>query len=179
VDYSTAKTRYSPLTPVYYVRAAELRLRRQQVTIAISSVPNCVVLLDDAHLWYDDSDFLRCSSRLLVAAAYLYSVKQFNAGAPVEFQKRVKSNLVEEEVDTLLESLNVDPFYRNDVANWFGDVYGRYHILVPPLLSRWSKMKRTNPAVTLAETFFTHSQWKIQLGRDSYWNSILKCASSY
>jgi hypothetical protein len=37
--YATAKTRYSPLTPVYYVQAGELLLRRHEVTIAISQCP--------------------------------------------------------------------------------------------------------------------------------------------
>jgi len=164
--YSKLKDRYSTFAPVYFVRAGELKLRRQEVTVAISHVRNCVVLLDDAQEWYDYSDFFalfKATGRLLVAAA-TYSVEQVNPKTPVEFQRRLRSNLVEEEIAPLLESLNVEPAHHSEMVNWFGDVYGRYHILVPPLLSRWSSLKRANPGVTLAETFFHAATMEDQAG---------------
>jgi hypothetical protein len=132
---------YSPHTPVCVVGAAALEFQRKEVVAAISTVLSCVVLLDDAHEWYDFDEFfgLFKNTRRLLVAASTFSMAKDNKDTPVEFQKRVRSNLVEDEVAGLLNFLNVDPIY---------------HILVPPLLTRWSKMKRTNSEVTLADTFF-------------------------
>ena len=41
------------------------------------------------------------------------------------------------------------------MMEWFGDIYGRYYFLVPPLLERWKSLRQAHPTVTLAETFFS------------------------
>ena len=40
------------------------------------------------------------------------------------------------------------------MVEWFGDIYGRYYFLVPPLLERWKKLSQADPTVTLAHAFF-------------------------
>lgn len=87
-------------------------------------------------------------------AAATYSVGQINPKTPVDFQLRKNTNLAQHEITSLLGRLGVDPTYNDQMVEWFGDVYGRYYFLVPPLLQRWKEMKRKNPNVTLAETFF-------------------------
>ena len=139
-------------TPVFYVRAGENIVRRTEVTKAIISIPTCVVLLDDAQDWYEYYDFFKLfksTNRLLVAAA-TYSVEQFNAATPVEFQDKARSNLTDAELSQLLYDFQIDPSFHEDLKRWFGDVYGRYHILARNLFNRW----RNNKSRTLAETYY-------------------------
>jgi hypothetical protein len=141
-----------PKTPVYFVRCAELKLLRKRLTMQLAEIRTCVVLVDDAQEWYDDHDFFalfKGTNRLLVAAA-TFSVEQFNPRTPVEFQLTEKSDLSHEELVALLCSLEVDPKHHKELAAWYGDNYGRYHLLVPTLLERWKKRQGT----TLADTFF-------------------------
>lgn len=145
-------------TPIYFVRAAELNSeeRRNEVYNFISRVTTCVVLLDDAQEWYDYPLFFglfKATSRLLVAAA-TYSVEQFNPRTPVEFQHSERSNLVADEIAPLLQSFEVDPSLHEEMKRWFGDVYGRYHIIARNLLKRWRQLKQENDTLTLAETYY-------------------------
>ena len=147
-----------PSTPVYFVRCAELRSLRRQLTMQLAIVPTCVVLVDDAQEWYGEGDrdffaLFKNTNRLLVAAA-TYSVEQFNKNTPVEFQLREKSNLHPEEIRALLINLHVHQDYHAYMQEWFGDNYGRFHLLVPQLITRWDKLKATSPSTTLADTFF-------------------------
>ena len=149
------KAKY-PDTPIFFVRSGELNLRREEVVRALSGVPTCVVLLDDAQEWYDFPDFwalFKSSSRLLVFAA-TYSVEQFNPRTPVDVQFRETSNLLPQEIGPLLTSLGVDPCYHENMKMWFGNNYGRFHILVPALLQRWRQLKGRQPTTTLSDAFF-------------------------
>ena len=155
--YVTLKARYHPV-PVYYVRAFERNSAtlRDEVHHAIANVKVCVVLLDDAHVWYDYRDFFglfKGTGRALVAAA-TYSVYQINPTTPVAFDHREKTNMAQHEITALLGRLGVDPTYNAEMVEWYGDIYGRYHFLVPSLMRRWGEMKQENPNATLVDTFF-------------------------
>mmetsp|Transcript_7900 Transcript_7900/g.16505 ORF Transcript_7900/g.16505 Transcript_7900/m.16505 type:complete len:544 (-) Transcript_7900:194-1825(-) len=155
--YVTLQERY-PFTPVYYVNAFARNgaYWRNEIYNAIARVEICVVLLDDAQEWYGFRDFFglfKGTGRLLVAAA-TYSVGQFNPQTPVEFQLRKKANLAQHEITSLLTRLGVDPTYHDKMVEWFGDIYGRYHFLVPSLFQRWNKMRGEDPKVALDKAFF-------------------------
>ena len=148
------KEKYSD-TPRFFVRAAELKTRKEEVTHAISGVPTCVVLLDDAQDWYDYKDFwalFKASPRLLVFAA-TYSVTQFNPLTPVEVQFAQTSNLLPHEVGPLLTSLGIEECHHENMEMWYGNNYGRYAMLVPEVIRRWEQQKTKHPTITLAETF--------------------------
>ena len=52
------------------------------------------------------------------------------------------------EVESLLNTMKVlDPSHREDMKRWFGDIYGRYHIIGRNLLNRCGNG-------SLAETYY-------------------------
>ena len=156
--YVNLVRRYSPAR-VYYVQAFALNRPqlRDAVCNAIALVENCVVLLDDAHEWYNFKDFFglfKGTGRLLVAAA-TYSAEQINETTPVDFPCRVEACLTRPEITSFLGRLGVPQEHHDQMIEWFGDIYGRYYFLVPPLLERWKTRRQKSPTATLADTFFS------------------------
>lgn len=144
--YVNLVQRYSP-TRVYYVQAFALNRPqlRDAVCNAIALVENCVVLLDDAHEWYNFKDLFglfKGTGRLLVAAATC-SPEQINETTPADFPCRVEACLTRPEITSFLGRLGVPREHHNQMIEWLGDIYGRYYFLVPP----------ESPTATLADTF--------------------------
>ena len=82
-------------------------------------------------------------------------LSQINAQTPVSFQYKETSTLLESEIEDLLERLGVEQEHRKIMQSWFGDVYGRYHILIPPLLKRWSEMRKIRSQATIFNAFYS------------------------
>jgi replication-associated recombination protein RarA len=90
--YTRLQARYQDV-PVYFVRSTEFNLQRNRIIEEIGEIPECVVILDDAHNWYADENFFglfKSTHRILVAGAN-YVVPSENAIGPVDFQ--VKCNI--------------------------------------------------------------------------------------
>jgi chromosomal replication initiation ATPase DnaA len=95
--YTRLQARY-PDVPVYYVRSTEFNLQRNRIIEEIGEIPECVVILDDAHNWYADENFFglfKSTHRILVAGAN-YVVNAANPIGPVDFQ--VKCNIARADV---------------------------------------------------------------------------------
>mmetsp|Transcript_28385 Transcript_28385/g.77915 ORF Transcript_28385/g.77915 Transcript_28385/m.77915 type:complete len:595 (-) Transcript_28385:2815-4599(-) len=155
IDQSV-RQRY-PDTKVLFVRGAEHKLQKDDIHQIILGEEKCVVLVDDAHLWYGLDDFwalFKGAERLLIFAA-TYSVRQLNPSIAVNPQSQHATYLLPEELSALIASFGVvEQSHREGLKIWFGNIYGFYHVLVPALLTRWEGMKRQNPTATLADAFF-------------------------
>jgi Ni2+-binding GTPase involved in maturation of urease and hydrogenase len=58
--------------PVYFVRSGVLNSKKNEVVHSLASVSPCIVLLDDAHQWYNFENFwllFKNAGKLLVFAA--------------------------------------------------------------------------------------------------------------
>jgi len=51
------------------------------------------------------------------------------------------------------------------MVSWLGNNYGRYHILVPGLLTRWEELKKKHQSTTLADTFYHAETMRVSSGR--------------
>jgi replication-associated recombination protein RarA len=90
--YTRLQARY-PDVPVYFVRSTEFNLQKNRIIEEIGEVPECVVILDDAHNWYADENFFglfKSTHRILLAGAN-YVVPSAHPLSPVDFQ--VKCNI--------------------------------------------------------------------------------------
>ena len=144
-----------PGIPIFHVRPGEHVGKCQDAIKAINHFRTGVVLLDDAQKWYKNAEFfgLFKNTKFLLVAAATYSAEAMNEDTPVEFQLREKSNLHDTEVSSLLEGLAVPHASRSEVKRWFGDVYGRYHIVARGVLDRWVRLSASSK--TLAEVYFS------------------------
>ena len=164
-----------PDMKVFFVRGAEHKMQKDDIHQVILREEKCIVLVDDAHLWYSFDDFwalFKGAERLLIFAA-TYSVRYFNPSAPVNPQSQHTTYLLPEEISPLIASLGVEQSHHEDLKCWFGNIYGLYHVLVPVLLRRWSdRIQRRH----LLMPFFERKPWTIR-AVGSYPISLLKCAN--
>ena len=128
--YKSLKERYSGV-PVFYVNvsAYQVDTLARSVLTKVASVNKCVVLLDDAHLWYQGHEAFfgqfKNSQRILIAAA-TYSVDVLNPSTPVDFQETDSSQLENEELQRLFIRTGVDEVHREKLKYWFGNILGLF-----------------------------------------------------
>jgi len=141
---------------VFVVRCAEHRSQKA-IHSALLDIKECVVILDDVQEWYKFKGFFglfKGTKRILVAAA-TYSVKSFNQETPVDIQKDFSSALDPSEVGPLLrDHLKIDEQYHEQLKAWFGDNYGRFHILVPKLFKKFRELQLEDSQMSLSDAFY-------------------------
>ena len=151
--------RYRGQAQVFYVNGSKLSQSKEALRAALVYVRQGVVLLDDAHLWYESDSFFQVfkGSEFILVAAATYSVSSKNPTTPVEFQKKLPSVLLPQEANMLFARLGVDISIRDTLLDWFGSSFGRIWVFVPQLLELWSQAKTSQADLTLEQFFFRAS----------------------
>ena len=145
--------------PVFFLRAAEIKDKVKQIQGELLFQQECVVVIDDAHVWYEEEQFwalFKGTHRIFVAAS-TYAVSSMNPATPVDVQKKYSSVLRNEEKERLFINMGVPEQHRDQLFHWFGASFGRLQLLVPDLLLKWGTAKETVPTLTLSDFYFRAS----------------------